>query len=194
MFLAPEKTTNTSMVELIALVVVIALGSWFFVRPQMATLKDSRAQLRQAETAYARVEEDKAELIRLSNQLKRSQADIVLVDEALPLQNRPTHVQVLLEGLAGAAGMTISSMDVQPAEKNIVAGDKTTLKDSYGVVRKVEPIVIELKVTGSIEQFKDLLQLIESNGRVVDITNFDMVDDQGNPTFKLKLKAYSYVP
>jgi len=39
-----------------------------------------------------------------------------------------------------------------------------------------------------------LLQLIETNGRIIDISTIDMSNDAESPTFKLKLKAYSYAP
>lgn len=191
----PHKSAQNSILEIVALIVVIVLVGWFFVKPQMTTLSERKALLVQARTDYQNVEQEKSALAQLSAKLKSSGADITLIDEALPLQNRPTHLEVLLDSLITASGMKIVDMDFQPSEDaEVVAGDKTTLENVYGTNRKLTTTDLALTISGSIEQFRNFLQLVETNGRIVDVTSMDMVNEEGNPVFKIKLKAYSYVP
>jgi hypothetical protein len=190
-----HKTAQTSILETVALVVVIALVGWFFVKPQSATLSDRKMLLEQARTDYTNVEQDKNTLAQLAAKLKGSGTDIALVDEALPLHNRPTHLEVLLDSLITASGMKIVDMDFRPSEDaTVVAGEKNSLANEYSVARKLATTDLDLTIGGGIDQFRNFLQLLETNGRVVDVTNLDMINEEGNPVFKIKLKAYSYVP
>lgn len=193
-FFDQSNSRYTSLVEIIALVVIIFIVGWFFVRPQASALGEQRASLKQAQTEFQNVEQNKRDLAQLANRLKAADSDIALVDEALPLHNRPTQLQVLLEGLVTAAGMRIVDLSFQPVENSIAAGDKTTLDNVYGVSRQVDFTTFDMGVTGNIDQLKNLLELIESNGRIVDISTISLSNDQESTLFKLKLKAYNYVP
>lgn len=186
---------QTSIIETVALAVVIVLVFWFFVRPQSTILKTERATLQHAQDEYQAVDQDKQKLAELTARLKKSQADISLIDEALPLQARPTQIEFLLNDLVTAAGMKTADLSFQvSAENNSVAGNKALLKDSYTVSRKLQIMTFNLNVTGGVDQFKNLLQLIETNGRIIDVSTLDMSNEADSPMFKLKLKTYSYVP
>jgi hypothetical protein len=62
------------------------------------------------------------------------------------------------------------------------------------VSRKLQTTNLGLTVSGGTDQFKNLLELIETNGRLIDVATLDMSNEAENPVFTLKLKAYSYVP
>jgi Tfp pilus assembly protein PilO len=186
--------TNTSIVEIIALVVIIVIVGWFFVRPQMSVLKMGRATLKEAQADFARVEQDKNDLSKLITKVKQSSSDLALVDEALPLSGRPTQLQVLLDSLVTATGMSTVSSTIQDFGDKIVAGNKALADNPYGYTRKLQTTTLDLTVNGTVDQFKNLLQLIESNGRVVDVETVDVSNTADSVNFKLKLKAYSYVP
>jgi Tfp pilus assembly protein PilO len=188
-----SNRTRTPLVETAALIIIIVLVLLFLVRPQSSVLSGQKDQLQQAQSAYQNVQQEKDALAQLVNKVNQSQADLALVDEALPLVNRPTQVEVLLDNLVAAAGMKTVELSFQP-QNTISAGGKSLLTDPYGTDRKLVPTSVDLSVTGGMDQFKYLLQLIETNGRVMDISNIDMTNDQKATSFKLKLKAYSYVP
>ncbi len=189
-----QNDAQTSVIETVALIVVIILVFWFFVRPQSTILGTEKTTLQQAQAEYAQVDQDKQKLAELTARLKKSQADIVLVDEALPLNNRPTQVEYLLSELVAASGMTLTDINIATAESNVVAGNKVLLKDPYAVTRKLQTTSLNLGVSGDIDQFRNLLQLIESNSRIIDVSTLDMTNDAESPVFKLQLKVYSYVP
>jgi hypothetical protein len=186
--------TQTSVVEIIALAVIAGLIFWFFVRPQSTVLSTEKSNLAQSKTELQSVNEDKAKLAELTARLKKSQADIVLVDQAVPLQNRPTQIEFLLNDLVTAAGMQVTDLSFVPVENSVVAGNKALLKDPYAVSRKLQTTNLGLTVSGGTDQFKNLLELIETNGRLIDVATLDMSNEAENPVFTLKLKAYSYVP
>ncbi len=188
------RGTQTSVVETSALIIVIVVVGWFFVRPQMTVLKSAKSQLQQEQAEYQNVEKDKNDLNQLATKLKQSQIDLVLVDEALPLHNRPTQLEVLLDTLITATGMSATDLSLRQEEDSIAAGDKALLSNPYGANRKAQTTTVDLSVNGNIDQFKNLLQLIETNGRIIDVTGMSMINGSELTEFKLKLKAYNYVP
>ena len=190
-----QSGVQTSVLETVALVIIIALIFWFFVRPQMGVLSQEQGLLQQAQTEYKQVDQDKQELTALIAKLKKSQTDLTLVDEALPLQGRPTQMEYLINDLVTAAGMTTTDLNLTVKETSgAVAGNKNLLKDPYAVNRKLQTTDLNLTVSGGVDQFKNLLQLLETNGRIIDVDTLDMSDQADNPVFQLKLKVYSYVP
>src|SRR6185295_13057719 len=133
-----QTGAQTSIVETVALLVIIVLGFWFFVRPQMKVLSTEKVNLEKAQTEYEAVDQDKQKLVELTARLKKSQADLTLVDEALPLHNRPTQIEYLLDGLVTASGMQVADLNMPTTESNVVAGNKALLKDPYAVNRKLQ--------------------------------------------------------
>jgi hypothetical protein len=66
--------------------------------------------------------------------------------------------------------------------------------DPYGADRKLQTTSLELITTGTVDQFRNLLQLIETNGRIIDVSDLQLSNEQETTTYTIKLKAYSYVP
>jgi|GEM_PF-3329204 len=184
---------RTSVVETGSLVVAIILVLLFLVRPAMSSLGQKKSQLQQIQATYQNAQKDKEQLSQLVQKVHDSKADLTLVDEALPLTDRPTQVEVLLDSLVTASGMKTVELNFQPQD-NTSVGDPQLVANPYGSDRKVVPTAVDLSVTGTMDQLKFLLQQIETNGRVLDVSNIEMTSDGKNTLFKLKLKAYSYVP
>jgi hypothetical protein len=68
------------------------------------------------------------------------------------------------------------------------------LAKPYDATRKLQTIDLTVTATGNMDQFKDLLKLIETNSRILDITNIEISSQEGTTIFKLKIKAYIYTP
>ena len=189
--LSHSTKLQASVAEIVAIGLVIILVSWFLIKPKLNQLSKVKASIRTQQIAFDQVEADSATLTKLINQLQQSKSTVALIDEALPLVSRVTRLNVLLDGLATASGTKISSLNVQVGDK-IAAGNKSQLASQYGGNRKLQTFVGDMTVLGTIDQFKNLLQLIETNGRIVDITNVDLSSTGDNNSFRIKLKAYSY--
>jgi Tfp pilus assembly protein PilO len=170
------------------------LGAWFFIRPQAATLKSKRAELQQQQALLEGAQQETKDLSRLVTQLQASDREVALLDEALPLETRVTKLQVLLNSLVTASGMRLGPVNVETAALGVAAGDKKTLDNPFGANRKLQTITLDLMVEGNVDQFRNLLRLIESNSRIVDIVSVDITDETEESSFRIKLKAYSYAP
>ncbi len=190
-FTSPTNKFRTSIVEIVATVLLIALVFWFFIKPKMTQLSEVRAQVSAQEAVLNHVQSDSAQLTDLISKLQQSKDDIALVDEALPLDSRVTRVHVLLDSLVKASGAKLGSLNIQPGT-NLAAGNKSGINNKFGVTRKIQTFYGDLTVIGTVESFKNLLQLIETNGRIIDVSNMELSSAGGISSFKLRLKAYSY--
>jgi Tfp pilus assembly protein PilO len=191
---ASSKGARTSLIEIGALIAVIILVLWFFVLPKRAALNAQRTELKQQEEVLANSKKDSENLVRLISQLNRSGADIALLDEALPLESRITKLEFLLDSLISASGMRLGLMNVDATTLGVAAGDKKTLADPFAAPRKLQTITMEVNVSGNVDQFKNLLQLLESNSRIIDVVSIDITNEEEGSAFKIKLKSYSYAP
>jgi len=188
-----RNKAQASLIENVIIGIIIVIVFIFFVRPQSSLLSQKRTELAQLQTESQSIQQQKDSLAQLVNKVHQSADDIALVDEALPLVSRPTQLQLLMDGLVKASGMKTTEITFQQTA-DVVAGNKALLANPFGVDRKLKTSSFGLTVNGSMDQFKNLLQLIETNGRIIDIAGIDMSSDQASITFKLKLKAYSYAP
>jgi len=195
---ASIKTPST-LVELGAVIVAIILVFWFFVRPKLANVNDQKTAIAQQQQIFNSVETDRQQMLKLVSDLKNQQGDVALVDEALPLDTRITRIQVLIDGLVSASGMQEHSINFSASDKLIAAGNPVEIPQpsesagkQYSVTRSLDTINFDLAVSGSVDQLKQLLNLVETNGRVIDITDISINSNQGTVTYMLKLKTYSY--
>jgi Tfp pilus assembly protein PilO len=184
---------QASVIETVALLIVIGLVAWFFVLPKQSQVNQYRAELQAEKDAYQKVDKDKQELLQLISKLKQSEQDLKLLDEALPLDARVTKIQLLLESMAAAAGMRVPTLN--PTVSNaVVAGNKQMNNNIYDGQRSLQTINVDMTVSGGIDQFRNFLSLLETNGRIIDVVSVDLSNDEGGGSFRLKLKSYSYVP
>src|SRR6476469_5499542 len=155
-----ERRLGSPIVQGILVLVVLVLFSWFILRPKLAATMQTRADLQTNQIQLAKVQADQAELNRLINDLHAAPDDVALLDEALPLNDRITHVQILLESLVQSSGMTVAVINSDDSSKDVSAGDKELLANPYQANRKLHTITLTVSVTGTMEQLKNLLSLM----------------------------------
>lgn len=187
-----RRDFGNPVVQIVLLLIVLVLFSWFILKPKYDQTMERRAQLKASQAQLAKIEEDQRELNRLVNELRSSPEDIALVDEALPLSGRTSKAYVLLDSLVKASGMTLDLISVDDATSLISAGDKDELNNPYQPGRSLHVISISSSVNGTMEQFRSLLQLIETNGRVLDIESVDIIGGEAETKFRINIKAYAY--
>lgn len=188
--LMPKRTT--SMAEAVLLLVIVILFSWFIVLPKLSAYSASNKALSAVEGQLAQAEKDKEEITRLVTKLKSSSNAIELTDESVPLNGRVTKLQVLIEQLANFAGIQLSSMEVAGTGQVISAGNKQVLTDPYKSDRQLRTDEVTVILSGTVDQFRNFLELMENNTRILDVSDFAITSDQQSTRFTLTLKAYAY--
>jgi Tfp pilus assembly protein PilO len=186
---------QASVFEFILVLLIVILFYMFIVQPKMAELKTNQESLAAAQSQLQGIHTNKDKLSSLESTMKQSTAEVGLLDEALPIDTRITKIHVMLDSLIKAAGMTLASITIDSGQNAVVAGDQADLTRPFAQVRKLNPVVVSLNATGTMEQGIGLLQALESNARLVDADEVNVASDgSGTLSFRLKLKFYYYAP
>lgn len=183
---------TSPLMQSVLLIVVIALFSWFIVKPALSQSQAVREELRVATEKRAAVENDKRELNRLVSQLQSSESDIKITDEALPLVGRISKLDVLVDTLAKSSGLQVINLSVAETGNSIAAGNKEVLADPYAAQRELQTQSMSILVSGTIDQFRNFLQLLETSGRLLDVSNLKVTSDTGAIKYNLTIKGYAY--
>jgi len=187
-----NKQLTSPVAVIVLLVMIIVLFSWFILKPKMSSVSAQHGNLKTLKSQLSAVDNEKRELNRLVAQLADSKDEVTLTDEALPLSGRTSKVHVLVDNLAKASGLVISQITAEDVDDIISAGNKEVLKDPYKPQRKLYTSTVTVSVAGTVDQFKNFLELLETNGRVLDISQLEIIGDEGSTKFRVKIKSYSY--
>jgi Tfp pilus assembly protein PilO len=187
-----NKQLNSPLSQIILMLIVIVLFSWFLFKPKLTTVIENRKVLTAAKSQLASVDNEKRELNRLVQQLQSASSEVKLTEEALPLSGRTSKPHILLDSLAKSSGMVVVQITPDDTDNIISAGNKAVLADPYKAARALNESMYTVSVTGTIDQFKNYLQLLETNGRVLDISTLEIVGGDPVTKFRIKIKTYSY--
>jgi Tfp pilus assembly protein PilO len=195
-------TNNTPGVQsyvfqIIMLVVVIVLVSWFLLRPKMSEVAQSKAKIEDLTQAKETATDTINKLESLITKMNASTEDIKKLDELLPLEGRPTKVSVMLEKYVQNAGMSLANIAVESPDnkEQVVAGNHQLLDKPYEQARTQQVLEASASVTGSVEQFESLLKTLEASSRILDVQQIEIkADDEKAITFRLKILTYFYEP
>lgn len=184
--------SSSPIVQIVLLSIILVIFSWFVLKPKLSSSTEVRANLKTAESQLGKIQQDQQDLGRLLSELRSSTDEIAKVDEALPLSGRVSKAYVLLDSLVQSSGMTLTLISADDTSKAVSAADKALLENPYQPGRSLHTITLTTSVTGTMEQFKNLLQLIETSGRVLDIETVEVNGGEPLTKFEIKVKAYSY--
>lgn len=187
-----NKQINSPLSQIVLMIIIIGLFSWFLFKPKLGTVIAKRTELKESKLQLAAIDNEKRELNRLIMDLQGASDEVAITEEAMPLSGRISKPQILLESLARSSGMLVVQMTPDDTDNIISAGNKAVLADPFAVQRKLMITEFTVTATGTIEQFKNYLQLLETNGRILDVTSLEI--DGGEPVtkFRVKVKTYSY--
>ncbi len=189
-----SKQIQSPLFQAVLLIIAIVIFWWFILSPKYNQVSTKRAELASVQSQQSSLENDQEELNKLIDKLESSDAQIKLLDEALPLSNRPTQIALLLETYAQSSGMSISDISVDDLDHAIAAGNKSVIDDPYGKQRGLVTVKVTMVVTGSVDQFKNFLEILEKSGRIVDVENLEVTSGDGAARFTLDLKTYAFEP
>jgi Tfp pilus assembly protein PilO len=189
---AKIRDYGSPVIQVILLLVVLVLFSWYMIKPKLADLKVTKADLQSSQDQLAGVQQDKKDLTRLISDLHSATTDVAKVDEALPLNDRVSKLYLYMDSLVRSSGMTLTLISQDDVSGSVVAGDKKLLENPFQPGRQLHTISIGTSVSGTMEQFKNLLQLMETSGRVIDVDDIEVIGGDPITKFRLNVKAYSY--
>lgn len=186
------STKATSTVEVVLLVIIIALFTWFIAIPKFSTYRAANQALKTIEEQITKAEQEGQEITKLATKLKSSDQAVKLADEVLPLNGRITKLQVLVDQLASFSGLQLSSMDIPAMEQIISAGNKEVLAEPFKQERALRTDTVTVSLSGTVDQFRNFLELLETNTRLLSISDFRITSDAQTTKYTLTIKAYAY--
>lgn len=193
-FIAPRKSWGSTF-EIGVFIVLAILIYIYLIVPKQKEYSDRKDQLKELTNDENRIRNQKQAFERLVKELKDNPDMVTKLDEVIPLDPKSSTIYVLTEYLAQSAGMTSSSIAVDAEPGTIAAGDKTTLKDSFGVDRVLLTIPVTVNAIGTMDQLTNFLSQVENSHRLMDVVNVDISQGKDQQfIFKLKLNAYAFAP
>lgn len=186
------RDSSSSIVQIVLLAIVLVIFSWFILKPKLSQSTEVSTNLKTANAQLTKVEQDQQMLNELITELRSSTKEVEKIDEALPLNGRISKAYVLLDNLVQSSGMTLTLINTNDSSKIVSAADKAILENPYQPGRELHTITLDVNVAGSMDQFRNLLELIETNGRVLDIESVTINGGEPVTKFNIEVKAYAY--
>lgn len=193
--LAPVSRRPRSIWTAVVLLLAAALVYFYLVKPKAAKLASLQGQAADLQSQDSSLELTSQKLKDLVEKLKAGQGDFGFLDQALPLDARVTSVNVLLETLSRASGLTLADVTPQLSEQTTVAGNAALLEKPFAASRELQSFIISASFTGNLDQMISFLKLLETNLRLVDVVSLETTAGKaGLASFRLSLKTYAYLP
>jgi Tfp pilus assembly protein PilO len=190
-----SKPYRNALVEVTLLVVICGLFYWFVILPKQNEIGIKNSQLTQVQAEETQVSGNLATLQNLVKNLKSDSQNISQLDQTIPLDGNVVRLQLLIQSLAGSAGVTVGNISISGQPNTAVAGDTALLANPYGVSRTLRTLSGTVFVVGSFSQLQNFLQQIEASGRLMDVTNLTISQDsQGQLNMQVTLNAYYLAP
>ncbi len=189
----PRAQLGNPLMHIIVLAVIAGLFTWFILIPKYQAYSANKDRLDGMQKQRLSLQNDTKDLNRLIESLDSSKEDVKLLDEALPLSDRATRTSVLIENYAISSGLQLAQLNVDGIEDTLSAGNKKDLTTPYDQQRKLTPSRMTVSVTGTVEQFRNFLELLEKSGRIIDVENLDVVTSESLVKFTVILNTYSYL-
>lgn len=192
-FSSQPPSTRHSLFEVILLIVVVALFYFFLLQPKLAALTVAKDQLTVANEQNEKAQLSKNTLQGLIQKMKTHPLEIAQLDEAMPLNGRFSRIQLALEDLINGAGMKVNNISLDYDGNRTVSGNLAALASPFTQVRKLQKVTASVNVNGRLDQFESLLKKLETNGKIYDITGFEISTvKEDTLDFKLILQTYYY--
>jgi Tfp pilus assembly protein PilO len=188
----PQNFSNTSF-EIVLLIIVGVLLYFFIVSPKQQELQAKKDSVTQLTDQKNKLERENKAVQKALDDMKKSKTGIAKLDEALPLDGRPSKIYLLLDDIMIQSGMTVKSMDFPDATGDIVAGNSTRVEKPFTGQRKLHEVTINLTVTGSFDQYLGVLKRLETSGRLFNIQNVEITSTGDTDVeFVMTLITYFY--
>jgi Tfp pilus assembly protein PilO len=192
----PTRTSfSGSVFELIFLLIIIFLGYWYLVLPKSDEYSGFQDQLKNLQARRTEINAQQKVFDVLVQDLNAQTDNLTALDDMLPLDAKPSRLYLLMESIMQRAGLGSGVVSIEIDPQTPVAGNAAASAQSLDSDRTVKTIGINVSGTGTIDQLDNLLHLLESSGRVLQVQGMDISQGRGEQLiFRLTLHTYSYVP
>ena len=185
---ASIKRTFSLLVSLALLLGAMLIYS-FLIKPEYDFVNELRGTVSAKSDLLTEQQSVISQVQDLLSQFQSSARIQESVSLALPLKEEESGIFAQLQALAQANGLTIEVFGVQglPTKPTFVGRGKTSVVKDLGVLQA------NLKVSGGYENFKNFLQGVETNIRVMDLASLKIEKDgrvPGRFNYNLVVNAY----
>lgn len=153
-------------------------------------LKQLQAQKLAVADKLAAAEQASQEIDKLANLKRQYDKDVApnlsLISNALPKDKKQTEILAQLQNIAGATGLTISTVSM-PSPIGVPTTTSQTIKSG-----QVLALPISFQLAGSYEQLQTFLKKVERLNRFTNVTNLGISrPDKTKPiVYSISLNAY----
>jgi Tfp pilus assembly protein PilO len=171
---------SRGFIALVLVVIILAVG-YFIALPQWKAYKVAKVQLGIEQTRKAQLEEAQKQINAFLAEYRQHSADALKLNNALPLGEDQIHnILKTLETLAASSGITLSSLSFEIASQ--------TTPVNY----TIQPVDINIAISGSYDAFRSWLGHVEENIRLIDINTISVRPDLASRTFGYNIKMRTY--
>jgi Tfp pilus assembly protein PilO len=180
-----------------ALVLVVLL----LIMPAFDSVNINRQIISERQSALEQAKLFNEKISELNNQYKSEELENLL--SVLPKQEELSDLLIQLERLATDNGLIMESVDFSKIEQSSqVQEPQSTDQSGEGVATEngqevqVQPykiLLVSLKLNGAYDAFKNYLQAVEKNKRIMDVTSLSLNTSSGiaqNFFFSVNLQVY----
>ncbi len=182
------KESNKRMLSLLFAFLLLLVSLYVFssyVRPAFEDVKALRDQLLSKQDYLAAQTEAKATIDKLFAEFEKSAGVMDVLSTALPQGKNLSQSVFQIQALTGLNNLQLKSLSVELTPSN--AASKKTLVKTVGKMR------ISVKLTGDYNGFKNFLQALEANVKLMDVAEMDIspaAKESGPMSYSLKVDTY----
>ncbi len=189
-----RKTSfSGTIVEVVFLIVLSVITYFYLVAPKLTEFRTARKELTAIQAKKDALQKQVQDFDKLVQDFRDNTHGVNALDQVLPLDSKPSKLYVLLENFMQSSGLTTGSVTVDADALTVVAGNTALEGEASKTDHKVLPVNISVSGVGTIDQLSNLLHLVETSTRLLEINNLDVSQGRGDQVvFKVGLKAYSY--
>ncbi len=175
---------SKSILAVVLVIIALALG-YFAVLPRWASYKDARAQLADANTKHEQLVAAQKQLDSFLAEYRQHLTEAQNLNNSLPLNEGQVYNFLKnLDDLSKATGLSLGNLSIvdSPDADPLGAGPNT-----------IRAVNVSFVTSGSSAAVTQFLSKIESNLRIIDITNIDMSSDDNTGNiikYQIKLRVY----
>jgi len=176
-----EKRT-ISIIIILALFIGAAIVFFTMTWPMFDQVLKDNKNLALAKAEYQK----QAEAVRLAKTIVDQYKNLTDVNQmislTMPRSEELYNAIVQLNKISEDSGLSIQSIALQKISSATTASSKTSSASSQSLLKSPQQVALTLSLNGTYESFKTWLEAVETNIRLMDITNISFSGVKTTPT------------